>query len=78
MFQFRGICSRLHRCCIAHAAATFEGFVPTLPLHRCWRCYRAVGHSALVECLQSALKIVAVWILDVLVPQLAAVEKQKQ
>ena len=36
--------------------------------HRCLRSCRAVGHSAIAECLHSMLKIIAVGILNVLVP----------
>ena len=37
-----------------------------------------MGRSAVAECLHSALKIIALWILNVLVPQPATMEKQEQ
>ena len=62
------------------------GDVVTAPLfhrtavlpHRCLSSCRAVGRSTVVECLQVALKIVAVWILNVLVQRPTTSEKQKQ
>ena len=37
--------------------------------HHCLRFCRAPGHSSVAECLHSALKYIALWILNVLLPQ---------
>ena len=51
------------------------GEIKTAPL---FALIRATGHSAMAECLHSALKIIAAWILNVLVPWHVTIEKQKQ
>ena len=60
------------------AAAANAASLVRSRLHRCLRSGRAAGRSAMAECLHSALKSIAMWMLNVLVPRPATMEKQKR